>query len=78
MIDVNADDDETGYEHTATVTFAPQAGHSYDIKAEINATNIDPDHAQEEIVFTVKEFNGWGTPESVEGGNDDGDNVVIG
>ena len=79
LIDVNADDDETGYEHTATVTFAPQAGHSYDIKATINAENIDPANEQEEIVFTVKDLNDWDTlVESVEGGNDDGDDVVIG
>lgn len=78
LIDVNAKDNETGYEHTATITFAPEAGHAYDIKATIDATNIDPNNAQEEIVFTVKDLNDWGTPESVEGGNDDGDNVVIG
>lgn len=77
LIDVNADVNETGYVHTAAVTFAPQAGHSYDIKATINAANIDPNHAQEEIVFTVKDIEDWGTPDSVEGGNDDGDNVVI-
>ena len=77
LIDVNAKDNETGYEHTATVTFAPQAGHSYDIKATINATNIDPNHAQEPIEFTVTPITDWGTTESVEGGNDDEDNVVI-
>lgn len=78
LIDVNDDVNETGYEHTATVTFAPQAGHSYDIKATIDATNIDPANEQEEIVFTVKDLNDWDTPvESVEGGNNDGDDVVI-
>ena len=48
-----------GYAHTATVTFAPQPGHSYDIKAVIDATNIDPEHAQEPIEFTVKSIGGW-------------------
>ena len=74
LVDVNADANETGYEHTATVTFAPQAGHSYDIKATIDATNIDPNHAQEPIEFTVTPITDWGTTESVE----DDDDVVIG
>ena len=73
LVDVNADVNETGYEHTATVTFAPQAGHSYDIKATIDATNIDPNHAQEPIEFTVTPITDWGATESVE----DDDDVVI-
>ena len=47
------------YEHTVTATFAPVAGNSYDIKAVINATNIDPEHAQEPIEFTVNTLPGW-------------------
>lgn len=48
-----------GYNHTATVKFAPAAGYSYNIKAEVSAENIDPDNEQEEIVFTVTEVEGW-------------------
>ena len=47
------------YEHTVTATFAPVAGNSYDIKAVINATNIDPNNAQEPIEFTVNTLSGW-------------------
>ena len=48
------------YTHTATATFAPQPGNAYDIKTVINATNIDPNHAQEPIEFTVSTLPGWG------------------
>ncbi len=48
------------YNHTATTTFAPEAGKAYDIKTEINAENIDPNHAQEPIEFTVNTLPGWG------------------
>ena len=48
-----------GYEHTATVKFAPAAGYSYNIKAVVSAENIDPDNEQEEIVFTVTEVEDW-------------------
>lgn len=41
------------YEHTAKATIDFQPGHSYDINAEITASNIDPDHAQEPIEFTA-------------------------
>ena len=54
------------YEHTTTVKFTPLAGTCYDINAEINAANIDPDHAQEAIVFTVKSLAGWGEPENAD------------
>ena len=43
----------------ATVEFAPQPGCSYDIAAEITATNIDPTHAQEPIQFTVTAITDW-------------------
>ena len=41
------------YEHTAKATIDFQPGHSYDINAEITASNIDPGHAQEPIEFTA-------------------------
>lgn len=49
------------YEHTINAVFAPEAGKSYDLKATINAENIDPEHAQEPIEFTVNALPGWGT-----------------
>ena len=49
------------YAHTAYVEFAPVAGYSYDIKAEINAENIDPANEQEPIEFTVTNIGGWDT-----------------
>lgn len=54
------------YEHTVTATFAPVAGNSYDIKAVINASNIDPNHAQEPIEFTVSTLSGWTTAAGVD------------
>lgn len=50
------------YNHTATVEFKPEPGKSYDIKAEINAGNIDPEKEQEAIEFTVTAINGWDNP----------------
>ena len=65
QVDVDAETaGVNGYAHTATVTFAPQPGNSYDIKAVIDASNIDPNHAQEPIKFTVNSIGGWGTPEN--------------
>lgn len=55
----------TTYEHTATVTFTPAAGYSYDIKAVVNAENIDPESKQEPIEFTVTSIGGW-TPAEVD------------
>ena len=52
------------YHHVAYVEFVPQAGYAYDIKAEVNATNIDPEHAQEPIEFTVNTVGNW-TEDSV-------------
>lgn len=54
------------YTHTAYVNFAPVAGYCYDIKAEINAENIDPEHQQEPIEFTVATLPEWGTPNNVD------------
>ena len=47
------------YNHTATVEFKPEPGKSYDIKAVINAENIDPSTEQEPIEFTVTTINDW-------------------
>lgn len=41
------------YSHTAKATIDLAPGMSYDILAEITATNIDPNHAQEPIEFTA-------------------------
>lgn len=49
------------YTHTIYTTFAPVAGHSYDLKAVINPENIDPEHAQEAIEFTVTAIENWDT-----------------
>ena len=55
------------YNHSVPVDFKPIAGYSYDIKAEINPDNINPDPTveKEPIEFTVTEFTGW-TPASGE------------
>lgn len=50
------------YEHTATVEFKPEPGKSYDIKAVIDETNIDPSTTQEPIEFTVTAVNTWDYP----------------
>ena len=53
------------YNHTvannaaAKVTFTPEAGKSYDIKAVINPGNINPEAAQEQIQFTVTTVEDW-------------------
>lgn len=54
------------YAHTVKAKFAPVPGNSYDIKAVINATNIDPEHAQEPIEFTVNTLPDWGTANNVD------------
>ncbi len=59
------------YEHTAKVNFAPAPGTCYDIKAVINAENIDPGQAQEPIEFSVTTINGWANPaDGDDAGND--------
>ena len=50
------------YNHTAKVNFTPAPGTCYDIKAVVNAENIDPAQKQEEIKFTVTAINGWANP----------------
>ena len=54
------------YTHTATATFAPEAGKAYDIKTVINAENIDPEHEQEPIEFSVNALPDWGTSNGVD------------
>lgn len=53
------------YTHNVTAKFAPVAGNSYDIKAVINASNIDPNNEQEPIEFTVSTLSGWTTADGV-------------
>ena len=50
------------YSHVSYVNFTPVAGNSYDIKAVVDAENIDPDNEQEPIEFTVTEVEGWKDP----------------
>ena len=47
------------YDHTINAEFAPEAGNSYNLTATINATNIDPQHQQEPIEFTVTKVENW-------------------
>ncbi len=47
------------YEHSVTLNLTPVAGNSYDVAAEITAANIDPEHSQEPIEFTVKTISDW-------------------
>ena len=54
------------YAHSVTAEFAPAAGNSYDIKAVINAENIDPANEQEPIEFTVSTLPGWGDANDVD------------
>lgn len=54
------------YAHAVTAEFAPEAGNSYDIKAVINAENIDPANEQEPIEFTVNTLPDWGTANNVD------------
>ena len=54
------------YAHTVKAEFAPAPGNSYDIKAVINAENIDPANEQEPIEFTVSTLPGWGDANNVD------------
>ena len=54
------------YAHTVKAEFAPAPGNSYDIKAVINAENIDPANEQEPIEFTVNTLPDWGTANNVD------------
>ncbi len=48
------------YNHTINAAFTPEAGNSYNLTATITAENIDPEHEQEPIEFTVNPLPGWG------------------
>ena len=54
------------YEHTIYTTFAPVAGMRYNLKAVINPENIDPEHSQEPILFTVNEIKDWNNGNTVD------------
>ena len=54
------------YAHAAYAKFIPAPGTCYDIKTIINASNIDPEHSQEPIEFTVTAIKDWGTENAVE------------
>ena len=47
------------YNHTIYTDFAPKAGMRYNLKAVIKPENIDPEHKQEPIEFTVNEIKDW-------------------
>ena len=67
------------YDHTAYANFVPVAGNAYNIKTTINASNIDPNHAQETIEFTVTTITDWDNDhDGKEGstGTDDKDDQV--
>ena len=59
------------YDHAATAKFAPAAGNAYDIKTVITPENIDPQHKQEPIEFTVTAIGEWGADDNgdAEGNN---------
>ena len=54
------------YPHVAYADFTPVAGNCYDIKTAITTSNIDPDHQQEPIQFTVTAIGEWGTDDNGE------------
>ena len=58
------------YEHTAKATIDFQPGHSYNINAEITASNIDPEHAQEPIEFTVTPISDWANGNTADSDDD--------
>ena len=58
------------YKHTIYTTFAPLAGMRYNLKAVIDATNIDPEHAQEPIEFTVNPLTDWGNGNTADDATD--------
>ena len=62
------------YKHTIYTTFAPLAGMRYNLKAVIDATNIDPAHAQEPIEFTVNPLTDWGNGNTADDAKDNDSN----
>lgn len=66
------------YEHIIYTTFAPEAGMRYNLKAVIDATNIDPAHAQEPIEFTVNSLIDWGNGNTADDAKDnDGNSTTL-
>lgn len=61
------------YPHTAYAKFTPVAGNFYDIKTQINETNIDPNNEQEPIQFTVTNITDWDEDHDGEENTEDGD-----
>lgn len=53
------------YTHTVKAPVTPEAGKCYDIVATITPENIDPEHQQEPIEFTVNTLPGWGAATEV-------------
>ena len=58
------------YNHTINAEFAPEAGNSYNLTATIDATNIDPQHQQEPIEFTVTSIGGWANGNTADSDDD--------
>ena len=58
------------YEHTIYTDFAPLAGMRYNLKAVIKPENIDPEHSQEPILFTVNEIEDWGNGNTADDAKD--------
>ena len=63
------------YNHTIYTTFAPEAGKSYNLKAVINPENIDPEHQQEPIEYTVLPFTDWTNGNTVDSTTNDEETV---
>ena len=59
------------YNHTIYTTFAPEAGMRYNLKAVITPENIDPNHQQEPIEFTVYEIKDWDNGNTVDSNDAD-------
>ena len=59
------------YGHTIYTTFAPEAGMRYNLKAVITPENIDPNHQQEPIEFTVYEIKDWDNGNTVDSNDAD-------
>lgn len=66
-----SDQEVAQYDHTIYTIFAPVAGMRYNLKAVIDETNIDPEHSQEPILFTVNEIKDWNNGNTVD--SDDAD-----
>ena len=58
------------YSHNIYTDFAPKAGMRYNLKAVITPENIDPQHQQEPIEFTVNEIKDWGNGNTADDAKD--------